>query len=57
VVLGALTHIEAHLSTTLAQAGRRVVGRRPYRVLKARARVPRSRRLRQSMITSLTEAH
>jgi Zn-dependent M28 family amino/carboxypeptidase len=57
VVLSALPHIEAHLSTTLVQTGRRVGGRRSYRVLKARARVPGNRRLRQSMITSLTEAH
>ena len=57
VVLGALPHIEAHLSTTLVQTGRRVGARRSYRMLKARATVPRRKRLRQTSITMITEAH
>jgi Iap family predicted aminopeptidase len=58
VVLGALPHIEAHLSRTLVLTGRRIGGRRSYRMLKARATAPRRKRLqRQSMITTLTEAH
>ena len=57
VVLGALPHIEAHLSKTLVLTGRRVVGRRPYRMLKAKATIPRRKRMRQSSIITLIEAH
>jgi len=58
VVLGALPHIEAHLSTTMVQTGRRLGARRSYRILKARATVPRRKHPRRlSMITTLTEAH
>jgi Zn-dependent M28 family amino/carboxypeptidase len=57
VVLGALPHIEAHLSTTLVQTGRRVVHRRSYRILKAKATIPRRKRLRHASITMLTDAH
>jgi glutaminyl-peptide cyclotransferase len=57
VVLGALPHIEAHLTKSLVLTGRRVVGRRSYRMLKARRTIPRRNRLRQSMIVTLTEAH
>src|SRR3954465_8395799 len=38
VVLGALPHIEAHLSKTLILTGRRIVSRRPYKMLNAEAR-------------------
>ena len=60
VVLGALPTIEAHLSKTLVLTGRRIGARRSYRVLKASTKVRRHRgdkRLRRSMITTLTEAH
>jgi len=65
VVLGALPTIEAHLSKSLVLTGRRVVSRRPYKVLKANAVVPSRKRfrqpmfknkhLRQSSVTALTE--
>ena len=67
VVLGALPTIEAHLSKTLVLTGHRLGARRPYRLVKARALVPRQKRLRrpmfklrrvpQPMISTLTEAH
>src|SRR5471030_847172 len=57
VVLGALPHIEAHITKSLVLTGRRVVGRRSYRMLKARRTIPRRNRLRQSSIVTLTEAH
>jgi glutaminyl-peptide cyclotransferase len=58
VVLGALPTIETHLSKTLVLTGRRVHARRSYRLLKASATMKRPRkRLRQSMITTFTDAH
>src|SRR5258707_14353710 len=58
VVLGALPTIEAHLSKSLVLTARRVVSRRSYKVLKAKAIAPHRRRSlrppRQSMITKLT---
>jgi glutaminyl-peptide cyclotransferase len=57
VVLGALPHIEAHLTKSLVLTGRRIVGRRSYRMLKAKATIPRRRRTRQSSIITLIEAH
>jgi glutaminyl-peptide cyclotransferase len=57
VVLGALPHIEAHVTKSLVLTGRRVVGRHSYRMLKARRTIPRHNRLRQSSLTALTEAH
>ena len=61
VVLGALPHIEAHLSKTLVLTGHRVGARRPYTVLKANATIGGHRHhrkhLRQSMLTTLTDAH
>ena len=57
VVLGALPHIEAHLTKSLVLTGRRVVGRRSYRMLKAKATIPRRKRMRQSSIITLIEAH
>src|SRR3954462_8172545 len=56
VVLGALPNIEAHLSKTLVLTGRRIGARRSYRMLKARTGEPRRRRLRQSTITTATDA-
>jgi hypothetical protein len=55
VVLGALPHIEAHLSKTLILTGRRVGARRSYKVLKARGTAPRRKRLHQSMITTMMD--
>jgi hypothetical protein len=65
VVLGALPHIEAHLSKTLVLTGRRVVSHRPYKVMKANAIVPgrkrfrqpifKNKHLRQSSVTALTD--
>src|SRR5471030_138226 len=49
VVLGALPNIEAHLSKTLVLTGRRIVNRRSYKVLRAKATVPPRRKgLKQS---------
>src|SRR5580765_2147514 len=56
VVLAALPTIEAHLSKTLTLTGRRIGARKPYRLLKARTLSRHHRRLRRSMITTLTEA-
>src|SRR3954465_9617082 len=56
VVLGALRPIGAPLSKTLVLTGRRIGARRSYRMLKARTGEPRRRRLRQSTITTATDA-
>ena len=47
VVLGALPHIESHLSKTLVLTGRRVVSHRPYKVVKANAIVPSRKRFQR----------
>ena len=61
VVLGALPHIEAHVSKTLVLTGRRVGAHRPYKVLKANATIGGHRHhrkhLRQSMLTTVADAH
>src|SRR5476651_1699077 len=57
VVLSALPTIEAHLSKTLVLTDRRVVSRRSYKVLKAKATLaPRKslKRAKQSMWTTMT---
>ena len=55
VVLAALPHIEAKF-TRITLTGRRIVGPRPRRTLKASYRVPRKKHLRRSAVTTLVTA-